>query len=182
MKLHKLALLPLAACAVFGTVAQADTGDITFKGRVVSTGCTPNIDGQGASGEVKLPSVFASQFANQGDTTGEKPFTIKLTGCTANSKVKAYFHQAAANSAGRLTKNRGAGEGWTYELLPATGSDPLKAGTSLTGFAADGNDVGVTVDATGAGNLTYRVRYYNETGTLTSGDMEADATYVLYLD
>jgi len=181
MKLHKLALLPLAACAVFGTAAQADSGDITFKGKVVSTGCTPKVDGGDKNGTVTLPDVTESMFAAD-NTAGEKTFKINLEGCSVTGKkVKAFFWNATyATSNGRLD-GPGTGDGWTYQLRDSA-SNILTVASSGTAVPAGNADVGATVDASGNAVLNYSVRYYKEQTPLTSGDKTAVATYVVYLD
>jgi len=181
MKFKKLALLPLAACAVFSTTALA-ADVITFKGKVQGSTCIPKLNGGAASGDVKLPDVIQSMFPSTGNTTGVKNFTIDLSDCkdAAGTIVKAYFYQAAANAAGRLTKNSGTGSGWTYQILAgASGNNAIKVGTSGSSLIVDPNDPGATPTG-GNGQLKYRVRYYNEGTPITNGTMEAKATYVLY--
>jgi len=180
MKLNKLALLPLAACAVFGTAAFADSGTITFKGSVISTGCTPSVDGKGNDGTVELLPVTQSMFPNQGNTTGEKVFKIMLTGCQAGGKkVKAQFSQNNPID-GRLS-GTGSGKGWSYQLLAANGNT-LTVKPASSGLVTEVNDAGATIDASNAGTLEYKVRYYNDGTGITSGDLTALAKYVLYLD
>jgi len=182
MKLKNLALLPLAACAVFGSVASAQT--VTFRGTVIENTCIPSIGGQ-TNATVTLPIVSPSDFPNQNDfTADETTFTIDLTNCStaATYAVKAYFYQANAVN-GRLSKTGGGlGEGWTYQLLSSAGTT-LAAGNNAT-VIKDANDPGTTIVASGpsTGSIDYRVRYYNETGTLTSGTMDALANYVLYVN
>jgi len=182
MKHKKLALLSLAVCAVFSTAATAaDNGTIKFKGKVTGTTCIPSMGSGGPHGEVTLPNVTKSMFPNSGDIAGEKEFSINLTGCSdaAGTKVKAYFWQAGANAAGRITKTVGSGSGWTYQLRPATNPNPLVVGTSGTALITNSNDPGVDVSS-GSGILKYRVSYYNEGTAITNGEMIADAAYVLY--
>jgi len=180
MKLHKLALLPLAACAVFGTAAQADSGEITFKGRVVSTGCTPKLDGKGKDGTVTLPDVTEGMFGAD-NTAGEKTFAINLEGCSVKGKkVKAFFWNATlATGNGRLD-GTGSGDGWTYQLRDSANNILTVANSGAT-VPASNDDVGATIDASGNAVLNYSVRYYKEQA-LTSGDKTAKATYVVYLD
>jgi len=181
MKLHKLALLPLAACAMFGTAAQADTGDITFKGRVVSTGCTPKVDGVDKNGTVTLPNVTEGMFAAD-NTAGEKTFTINLEGCSVTGKkVKAFFWNATlATTDGRLD-GTGTGHGWTYQLRDSA-SNILTVANSGATVPASNADVGTNIDGNGNAVLNYSVRYYKEQTPLVSGDKTAIATYVVYLD
>jgi len=181
MKHKKLALLSLAACAVFSTAASADHGTIKFKGKVAGTTCVPTMDSGGPNGEVTLPDVTQSMFTGLGAVAGEKEFGIKLTGCSdpSGTKVKAYFWQTSANASGRLTKTDGTGSGWTYQLRPATNPTPLVVGTSATALSTSVNDPGVDVSS-GSGTLKYKVYYYNEGTAITNGTLTADAAYVLY--
>jgi len=182
MKLKKLALLPLVACAVFSTATQAE--QITFRGTVSGTTCIPGVNGGGVDGLVELNPVTQSMFSSQGSTAGTTSFNINLTGCNdpAGTVVKAYFWQSAANAAGRLVPTfTDGGSGWTYELLNNAGSS-LVVGTNGSSVLVSTDDPGaaVTPGPNGTGQLTYQVRYFNETGALSNGKGEAIATYVLY--
>jgi len=184
MKLKALSLLPLAACAVFGSVAQADV--ITFRGTVIENTCIPSVNGGARDATVALPVVSPSDFAAPTNTTGDTPFSIALTGCSAAAtySVKAYFWNAQAQ-AGRLVKGTsvGTGAGWSYQLLASGSTTQLDVGTTAT-VVPDAADPGVTITPTsgGAGTLNYTVRYYNELGAVTPGTFDAQATYVLYIN
>jgi len=182
MQLKKLVLLPLAACTVFSTATLAE--QITFRGTVSGTTCIPDVGGGSPDGIVDLDPVMQSMFSSQGNTAGPKSFNINLTGCNdpTGKVIKAYFWQPTANTEGRLVPTfTDGGSGWTYQLLNAAGS-PLVVGTtgSSLNFSDDDPGAAVTPGPGGTGQLTYQVRYYNETGSLTNGKGEAVATYVLY--
>jgi len=185
MKLKNLALLPLAACAVFGSVAQADV--ITFRGTVLNNTCIPAVNGNGRDNTVALPVVNPADFPAQGDTTGDTSFSIDLTACSdaATNTVRAYFWNAEAVN-GRLVKgtSQGTGAGWSYQLLASGNTNQLDVGTTAT-VVPDLTDPGATIASGSGGNgtLNYTVRYYNEVGTtMTPGTFDALATYVLYIN
>jgi len=185
MKLKNLALLPLAACAVFGAVAQADT--ITFRGTVIENTCIPAVNGNGRDAAVVLPIVSTADFPAQGNTTGDTSFSIDLTACStaATYPVRAYFWNSEAVN-GRLVKgtSAGNGDGWSYQLLASGNTNQLDVGTTAT-VVRDLTDPGVTITPGSGGNgtLNYTVRYYNEVGTtMTPGTFNAVATYVLYIN
>jgi len=184
MKLKALSLLPLAACAVFGSAAQADV--ITFRGTVIENTCIPSVNGNGRDATVPLPVVSPSDFPAQTNTTGDTAFTIDLTGCStaASYPVKAYFYNAEAQ-AGRLVKGTsvGTGAGWSYQLSASGSTVQLDVGTTPT-VIRNAADPGVTITpgSGGVGTINYTVRYYNEVGTVTPGTFDALATYVLYIN
>jgi len=178
--LHKtLAVLPLAAaCAVFGTSAQAQQ-QITFNGKVAKVSCTPQAP---AGNSVNLPVVQTSDFNN--NVAGETAFSFSLVDCGPNPSItaKLYFYNdtpsLVVNDRLELMSG-GSGSGWQYELLPRTGATPLKVGTSATVVeSADDEGVGL---ASGSGILEYRVRYYSSApDSITAGTGSAQATYVMY--
>jgi len=183
MQCKHLTSLSIALCTAFSSAAMAVGGDITFKGQVVANTCVPNLDNTGAaSGDVILNAVTVDDLPTVGATAAMKSFKISLTGCATASVphiIKAYFWQPNA-TAGRLNKTSGTGDGWQYQILPANALTQLTVSNSST-VPSSGNlqDSGVDVSATGAGDLTYRVRYYR-IGDLTEGTMDATATYVLF--
>jgi len=186
---HKtLALLPLALCTAFGSVAVAADTEITFKGEVIENTCTPTVNGSGTN-TVTLSPIFANHLSGGvGATGGAKTFTINLAGCgtsVSGYTTKAYFYQANAQG-GRLSKNAadpGTGQGWQYEILNAAGDKKVEVGTSATINPANNiDDTGVFIPATGGNaQLTYTVRYYRHTAApLQPGALDATATYVLF--
>jgi len=180
MKRKHLAVLPLALAAAIGSTASAR--EITFKGTVQDVTCVPTINGGGEDGVVVLPLVTQRMFPEVGNTTGEKIFSIDLTNCAegAGKKVKAYFWQPQAKD-GRLTGTGGSGKGWSYQLLTVT-DQPLTVGTNSVLPTVPGPDQGVDANK-GAAVLTYKVRYYRDDKPgLVKGDMDATATYVLYVN
>jgi len=181
---HKLALVALAAGALFGTAAQAQQL-INFESSVVQPACTPNLDlSGGVDATINLPAVAGSSLKDIGMTAGEKTFVIDLTACgvglPSNAKARAYFYNATANAVtdGRLNKLSGTGAGWQYQLLSKSGP-AMTVGTSAT-VVPDTSDVGVSISA-GTGTLQYRVRYYRN-DSITNGSLVSNATYVLYYE
>jgi len=176
-----LAVLPLAAaCAVFGSVAQAQT--ITINGNLKGATCTPSVTG----GSVTLPDItLGTDLLTGGSSAKETPFTVSLSGCGAGAsglKGKIYFWQSQAYSSGVLAKTSGTGSGWSYQFLyGASGNTPLTVGSNSS-VLSNTNDPGVTLGTAPTYNVTYRVRYYRlSTNTqLVPGNVGAVANMVFY--
>lgn len=83
-----------AALVGFGlsNLALASDGTITFKGEVSSKTCT--IDTNTANQTVDMPVVSQSSLA-PGQRSGSKQFKIRVSACTAGTKVKAHFDSGA---------------------------------------------------------------------------------------
>jgi len=183
MKKHSLrkalTVFPLAAaCAAFGSVAQAQS--VTFTGNLLGATCTPSV----TNGTVTLPNaVLGTDLTGSDSTAKETAFTVSLTGCgTAGSGLKGriYFWQNGSNG-GRLVKNSGNGSGWQYQLLAgASGNTILTVGTG-SAVQPNTNDPGVDLTTNQNYSVTYRVRYYRPgTTTLTPGTLNATANMVFY--
>ncbi|MCP1618980.1 major type 1 subunit fimbrin (pilin) [Pseudomonas sp. SLBN-26] len=79
-----------AALVGFGlsNLALASDGTITFKGEVSSKTCT--IDSNTLNQNVEMPVVSQTSLA-PGQRAGAKQFEIRVSACTAGTKVKAHF-------------------------------------------------------------------------------------------
>ncbi|MGX5728184.1 fimbrial protein [Metapseudomonas otitidis] len=90
-----------AALVGFGlsNLALAYDGTLTFNGQVSSKTCTIANLNQ----EVQMEPVSQSSLA-EGEVAGHKAFFIRLTGCSTDTKVKAYFElgQNINNQTGTL--------------------------------------------------------------------------------
>jgi len=175
-KFHKtLALLPLAAaCAAFGTVAQAQ---VTFSGAVVSGTCQVAILG---GNTVALTPITSDQFPNVGDAAGLRSFTVRVTGCgnTPGVTAKVHFHAPAANVSGGRLKPTLANAGWEFQLYPAVSNSQLNVATNATPVNQTG-DAGGSI-ATGSADIVYRVRYRRASANVAFGASSAQASMVLY--
>jgi len=177
-----LAVLPLAAaCAAFGSAAQAQT--LNIGGQVKNISCTASIPGGNV---LNLPIAQPSDLPNPGTLAHLTVFTIALTACDASDNgllARAMFYNttAGAVSNGRLNPTfTGGGAGWQYVFRVGTaGGNSAIVRTSPT-IVVQANDPGATI-ANGAANLRYRVMYRrNDTGPLTAGKGTASVNYVLY--
>jgi len=180
-----LAVLPLtAACAAFGSAAQAQT--LNIGGEVKGISCTASIVG---GNTVNLPIAQPSDLPNGGSTAHQTMFTIALTGCGAGANgtvARAMFYNitAGAVSNGRLnpTFNPTTAGGWQYAFRSVgagSGNVDVPVRTSDSIVPQTG-DLGATI-ANGAVNLNYRVMYRrNNTGALMPGKGTASVNYVLY--
>jgi len=178
-----LAALPLAAaCAAFGSVAQAQQA-ITIGGEVKDMSCTATITG---GNTVNLPIAEPSALPNGGSLAHPTVITIALTACAAGTDgnvARAMFYNATAGavSGGRLNPTfTGGGAGWQYAFRAGTtGTVNVPVRTNAT-IMVQANDPGAAIANSGA-NLRYRVMYRrNDTGALAPGKGTASVNYVLY--
>lgn len=70
-------VLPMVAFTV-----QANSGTISFAGKITDSTCTVSVDGQGADATINLPTVSKTALAADGETAGRTGFNITFTDCT----------------------------------------------------------------------------------------------------
>lgn len=97
-----LLVASIASAMSLANVASADTGGtITFTGKISDQTCQVVLNGgSSATGTVKLPTVPKSTLGATGDTAGDTPFTLDLSGCTSAATafgVTAYFPDNSTN-------------------------------------------------------------------------------------
>lgn len=153
--------------------AAPTTGTITFTGALVADTCIIN---GGASNDfsVSLPSVQTSSLAAAGQTAGDTPFSIALTGCSPSVPVRAFFSSASSGidgATGRL-KNTGLATGVEVQLLNSA-SAPIALNNST---AATQGDTIKTTNATGGATLTYTARYFASAAT-SAGSVNSSVMY-----
>jgi len=173
--LHKT-LLPLAvACATLGSAAQAQL--LTINGSVSDNPCTLAVAGGGA---ITMPGITAAALPNVGSFAGETTFTINLTNCPTvpGQFAKIHFYNTTSGTVNNGRLNPSSGNGWQFQMLPATGTTQLDVYTNASPVN-QANDPGVNISS-GSGNVDYRIRYYR-TGTLSNfGAASAQANMVAY--
>lgn len=166
------ALLPLAASA---QVTPGADGSITFNGNVQSSTCIISVNNGSKDGTVNLPTAKTSELDGATKTTGERTFSIALTGCTLPTQtVKPFFASNAAATDGRLLNTLGdsGAKNVELELLTAAGVF-INLKDDSTKQAAQ-----QVVLVNGAGSLDYKVRYY-ATGAATTGLVRSNTMFYL---
>jgi major type 1 subunit fimbrin (pilin) len=181
--LGRAGLSPMAASAVDGT--------ITFNGEITDVTCT--ITGGGAATgtsniTVQLPTVSASAFSGDGDTAGNTPFSLILSGnnCT-DGKTAALWVETNQTPALDTTTNAlvnqlsgGAGK-VEVRMLNAANDQPILLG--INDYVVNGQQVIAANNqpaATIAGNtatLNYVAQYLAVGGVPTPGLVNTYLTY-----
>ncbi|ASV38834.1 hypothetical protein CI807_22365 [Pseudomonas sp. NS1(2017)] len=161
----------LFASALAANSAIASDGTITINGSV--TGNTCNVTGNSAGGNitVNLDRTGTNTLNSAGQTAGFKPFSIRLSDCTASGIVKAGFEAGATTdiATGRLKVLATADAASNVDLqLRNPDNSVIKIGDSST-------IQGITIES-GAATLDYLVGYY-ATGAATPGTANSTVTY-----
>lgn len=165
----------LIAMTAFPAISfAASLNTITFKGEVSDQTCQVTVNGNSGSPIVVLPTVPASALGTAGETAGETPFTIAVTGCTvplADLNIKTTFLGANVNVGGNLGST-GTAQNVAIQLLNGAAGTPitLSGMTSVPGLI-------LRTGATSASH-DFAARYI-ATGASTSGTVSASAQYAL---
>ncbi|CAM2766637.1 major type 1 subunit fimbrin (pilin) [Pseudomonas gessardii] len=152
--------------------ATPTTGTITFTGALVADTCL--IGGGSNDLSVSLPSVQTTSLAAAGQTAGDTPFSIVLSGCSPSVPVRAFFSSASSGidgATGRL-KNTGLATNVQVQLLNSA-SAPIALNNAT---AAAQGDTLKTTNATGAATLTYTARYFASDAT-GAGSVNSSVMY-----
>ncbi len=179
MKIIKTSSLLMALLALMGGAAHAFDGTITVNGNITANTCSIQVNNGTTDGVVGLPTVSSSTLLQTGDTAGETPFTISLTGCTGGTLNTAStffeFGPMVDAASGRLNIETGTGaaQNVQIELLNAN-LNPIVVG------AVAQNDVPVDI-ATGSGVMNYAARYY-ATGAAAPGSVSTFVNYTVVYD
>ena len=185
MKKVLLAASIASALSLFNVAQAANTGTITFEGKIIDQTCDASVDGKGASATVKLGGAPMSSLNANGKTAGYTPFTISLTNCkaqAANWGVTAYFPDNATNidSSKQILKNQATdtpASNVGLELLQNVNG--TKTVVPLGKAVTDTNYKFFTQDkAATSATLTYGVQY-KATGVSTAGNVKGLAVYEL---
>lgn len=172
----------LAATVGLASVAQpshAADGTITFQGEVVDVTCEVT-GGGGATGKgdltVTLPKVAVSALAAAGNTAGETPFSLNLSGagCTDGKTAEMFVETASSAFVDPATGNlrNGAASGAGQVQVELINPD----NNSQINLATNANQPTATIDSSNTATLNYVARY-RATGTATAGAVNSDLTY-----
>ncbi|WP_197062144.1 MULTISPECIES: fimbrial protein [unclassified Serratia (in: enterobacteria)] len=170
--MNKIAIV--AAGLVFSTAVLADN-TIKFQGEVADQTCDISINGNASTPLILLPTVATTALATSGETAGQTPFTISLTGCTASASATAIKTVFVGNN---LTANGRMGNTGTATNVSLQLVDPLAPTTPLdltgqTGAAG----LSLAANATTASH-DFAVEYYSEGGA-TPGSVLGSVQYAV---
>ncbi|HGY1777300.1 TPA: fimbrial protein [Citrobacter amalonaticus] len=183
MKLRKLYMV-MSACALVSlsgiNAANAagtgtDKGKIQFSGEVIASTCEVSLDASAADGTVTLDKVSTTTIAGVGTTALPAAFVISVTGCSGDATdVGVSFAPAsgAPDSNGNLANEDTATTPTKVSLQLLDAGTPI----NLNGDQSKGSKFTLV---SGAGSLTYQVRYYSNDAAPAVGKVTANATYEL---
>jgi major type 1 subunit fimbrin (pilin) len=174
MNLKYTALL-LAMAPVFAFAQSANT--ITFIGEVSANTCAMNVNGNGASTSVSLPTASATQLDAIGKTAQLTTFTVGVTGCTTNATLPTNLNTkfvpvGPLTATGGRLQNTGVATGVSLELTNEAGTTPivlLANGTSVAGLVVPATQTAATVN--------FGVRYHAESATIVAGSVTGAVQY-----
>ena len=157
---------------ILSTAALADN-TIKFQGEVADQTCDISINGNASTPLILLPTVSTASLAASGDTAGQTPFTIGLTGCTVSASataIKTVFVGNNLTADGRMGNTGTAGNVALQLIDPASPATPLDL-TGQTGAAG----LSLAANATSAA-YDFAVEYYAE-GVATPGSVLGSVQY-----
>jgi major type 1 subunit fimbrin (pilin) len=173
LKIFSSALL---VAGLASPAAFAETGTITFTGKITNVTCS--VDGNDSGGPnfaVDLGAVSAGDFANIGDNVGQTGFKIKIGGepsCQDDTKVWAAFDADGA------TVNPDTG------LVRVTGG--TATGVDIRLFNENGDKINAwlndnVIKKTVVGNVAtiYHAASFERTGAISAGDAQGRVKYTI---
>ncbi|CAB3753554.1 fimbrial protein [Paraburkholderia solisilvae] len=176
---HKMSMGLICAVAAgsmaFPFAANAADGTITFNGSITAQTCT--VSAASANLTVTLPTVSVGSLTQTGQTAGNTPFSISLTGCApASGTVHTFFEAGSTTSAdGHLSLTGGAGSAGNVKI-DLRNSD----GSEIVAGAADAsqNSLPVNIAADGTATLNYTAQYV-ATGAATAGTANSTVQFTM---
>ncbi|MDM2751686.1 type 1 fimbrial protein [Citrobacter sp. Cs237] len=171
--MHKLSILSLLIATTFSFGVSASTGTITFTGEITASTCDVDIDGNGPSATITMPTISAANLDADAKTAGDTAFYISLSNCTGILKTASAFFEAGTNvnTNGRLT-NTGSAKNVDIQLLDVTKNSSV----INIGSPEQINNAGYVDVAGGSALVPYISRYY-ATGKSDPGTVQTAVTY-----
>ena len=173
MKLTRLFLGSALLAALVAPPALAADGEITFVGKIIAETCEIDGNGEGAPNfTVALPTVAVNAFGRVGDTAGQMPFYIQLSGAScADGGAAMHFEADNADLVTGDLKN-----------IAIAGSNVQVRITDSTNRQINvGNNSGAPwfdiVD--GKARLDYRAHYVATTDQAAAGEVRTVARYTI---
>ncbi len=166
-------MLVVSAAIIYSSCSLAELdGTVLFEGEVYPRTCDININGNGKSPIVLLPTVDVNQLATAQSVAGITKFTINVTDCDFSSSViRTVFTGNNITVNGNL-RNAGTAGNVSVQLLDADGIKVLQFinGESVeTSPFIKGGDLSMA-------SQDLMVQYYAES-TVTAGTVIASAKY-----
>jgi major type 1 subunit fimbrin (pilin) len=172
MKLNRVAFMLVGLLT--STVVLADN-TIKFQGEIADQTCDISINGNGSSPLILLPTVATTALSGSGETAGQTPFTVGLTGCqnaVSATSIKTVFVGNNLTANGRIG-NTGTASNVSLRLVdPAVPGTPLDL-TGQVGAAGLSLAVGESSAA-----HDFAVEYYAE-GAATPGSVLGSVQYAV---
>lgn len=180
MKLTNIALSTIAAALMMSSVVHAETttltgGTIHFTGSLVNAACAVSTESEDMT--VNLGQYRTASFSAAGDTSTNIPFTISLTDCdtsVATTAAVAFSGQVDATNPDLLavssSSNSASATGVGIEILDGQSSPvPADGATFSNAYALiDGDN-----------DLKFSAHYMATSATVTAGEANADATFIM---
>lgn len=177
MNIKMLNFIMLSAGMAFVSSASAlSANTIEFIGEVSEQTCEVSINGNSSTPVILLPTVRKSELSAAGNTAGETPFTVSVTGCTPdttkNLDIKTRFVANNLTSSNRIG-NTGDATNVALEIF-----DPKNPSTLIDMTGATPAPGLVLAQNTAEASYDYGVRYYAE-GVATAGAVSGSVQYAL---
>ena len=171
----KIASGVLAAIAMLGAnLAHAYDGTITFTGFITSTTCVVSSQ---ADQTVTLPYVGTSSFTPQSPFAGKTQFTISVSGCSGQTKVKAFFESNSIidQDTGMLQNKLVGNTNMLLALRHMNGTlIDLRESLRQSSGTLDGMWGTITGEQ---GSIDYTVEYYAKNGIAIGGPVQSSISY-----
>ena len=161
----------LAATAFAPTAQAANSGTITFSGKVLADTCVISVNG---GNTVVLPTVMTGAFgAAVGNTAGTTPsFSIALSGCDNNTtSAQMAFNGANIDGlTGNLKNTAASGSNVQVQLLDSSNNViNTSTGTNAPSIAV----------SSGAGSTSLKAQYISTSTTTTAGLVSSSVGFTL---
>jgi P pilus assembly protein, pilin FimA len=172
----KLMCSALLVAGMAAPAAFAETGTITFNGKITNVTCS--VDGNDTGGPnftVDLGSVSAGDFRNVGDNVGQTGFKLKIGGepsCTNGTRVYAAWDADGATvnpETGLVRVTGGTAGGIDIRLFNENG-DKINAWLS---------DNVIKKEVVGNVATIYHAAAFERTGTVVAGDAQGRVKYTV---
>ncbi|ELD1636547.1 TPA: type 1 fimbrial protein [Escherichia coli] len=164
-------LLPIAALIISSSAmnAYATNGKVNFTGEIIESTCTVTSGDQ--SKNVIIGNYPTSAFANKGDVTASKAFTINLEKCKAGDYSLRFDGPSVAGYPNLLSVDQAGG----------VGIEILTNDEKIIPINQDANviNVATTGDASGTATFNLKARYKSFLDKVTAGTANASATFTI---
>lgn len=176
MKMKLMASSVAAGLMLMAGAVQADTvsgGNVHFEGELVNAACA--VSTASADQTVTLGQYRTAAFSAAGDTSGSVPFDIVLNDCDPSifpTASVAFSGQAVANEpllAVTSGDNSATASGVGIEILDTASQTVIPNGAPSTAQNL----------LAGTNTLHFSARYKATSDTVTPGQANADATFIM---